>query len=57
MIVGIDDPTPTFTLSDGREVKLSVKDLIDGAKLGLTTVEEVGSVKLKHGSLEIKDLL
>ncbi len=57
VIVGIDDPTPTFTLSDGREVKLSVKDLIDGAKLGLTTVEEVGSVKLKHGSLEIKDLL
>lgn len=56
-IVGVDNPTPTFTLSNGQEVELSVDDLIDGAKLGLTTIEEVGSVKLKHGSLKIKDLL
>lgn len=56
-IVGFNNPEPTFTFSNGQEVKLNVQDLIDGAKLGLTTVEEVGSVKLKHGSLKIKDLL
>lgn len=56
-ICAVKNPKPRFTLSDGQEVELSVQDLIDGAKLGLTTVEEVGSVKLKHGSLKIKDLL
>ena len=57
VIVGVDDPTPTFTLSDGQDVELSVQELIDGARLGLTTIEEVGRFKLKHGSLKIKDLL
>lgn len=57
VIVGVDDPTPTFTLSDGQDVELSIQELIDGARLGLTTIEEVGRFKLKHGSLKIKDLL
>lgn len=57
VIAGTNDPTPTVTLSDGQEVTLCVQDLIDGAKLGLKTLEEVGRIKLKHGRLKIKDLL
>ena len=57
MIAGTNNPTPTVTLSDGQEVTLCVQDLIDGAKLGLKTLEEVGRIKLKHGRLKIKDLL
>ena len=56
-IVEVGNPEPTFTLSDGREVKLSVQDLIDGYKLGICTIEELGAFKLKHNSLKIEDLL
>ena len=56
-IVEVGNSEPTFTLSDGREVKLSVQDLIDGYKLGICTIEELGAFKLKHNSLKIEDLL
>ncbi len=56
-IVGIGDPAPTFTLADGREVKLNVQDLVDGYTLGIYTIEELGDFKLKHNSLKIEDLL
>lgn len=56
-IIGVKNPEPVFTLSDGRQVKLTVNDLLDGVKLGITTIEEIGRVKLKHGTLELSRLL
>ena len=56
-IVEVGNPTPTFILSNGNEVKLSVQDLIRGFRLGLNNIEEIGKLKLKHNSLKIKDLI
>jgi len=56
-IIGVKNPEPVFTLSDGRQVKLTVNDLLDGANLGITSIDEIGKVILKHGTLEVSKLL
>jgi len=56
-IIGAKNPEPVFTLSDGRQVKLTVNDLLDGANLGITSIDEIGKVILKHGTLEVSKLL
>jgi len=38
-------------------VKLTVNDLLDGANLGITSIDEIGKVILKHGTLEVSKLL
>ena len=53
----VKNPEPVFTLSDGRQVKLTVNDLLDGANLGITSIDEIGKVILKHGTLEVSKLL
>lgn len=53
--VGIDKAT--FILSSGRQIELSVADLLAGFKLGLSSIENIGVFLIKHGTLEISDLL
>lgn len=57
VIVGISIENPEFTLSDGRKIRLTLDDLIDGYELGLSSIDEVGSFLLEHDSLKIKELL
>ncbi len=57
VIVGISNGNPEFTLSDGRKIRLTLDDLIDGYELGLSSIDEVGSFLLEHDSLKIKELL
>ena len=56
-IIGVKNPEPVFTLSDGQQVKLTAQDLLFGAYLGMTTIEEIGKVILKHGTLNPNELL
>ncbi len=53
----IGNPYPEFTLSDGSKVTLDINDLFLSTFMKLETIEEVGKVKLKHGSIRVKDLL
>lgn len=57
VIVGISNENPEFTLSDGRKIRLTLDDLIDGYELGLCSIDEVGSFLLEHESLKINELL
>lgn len=57
VIVGISNENPEFTLSDGRKIRLTLDDLIDGYELGLSSIDEVGSFLLEHESLKINELL
>lgn len=56
VIVGVSNDNPEFTLSDGRKIRLTLDDLIDGYELGLSSVDEVGSFLLEHESLKINEL-
>lgn len=53
--VGVDKAK--FTLTDNTQVELSIEDLINGFKLGLSSVEEIGKFLLEHKSLIINNLL
>ena len=57
VIVGVSNEKPEFTLSDGRKIRLTLDDLMDGYELGLSSIDEVGSFLLEHDSLKIKELL
>lgn len=46
-----------FTLTDGRQVDLSVEDLQNGFRLGLNSIDEIGSFLLEHNTLKIQELL
>ena len=46
-----------FHLSDGKRVKLSLKDLYHGFELGLDTIDEIGQFLLKYGKLSIRKCL
>lgn len=57
VIIGVSNEEPEFTLSDGRKIRLTLDDLIDGYELGLSSIDEVGSFLLEHKSLKIEELL
>ena len=48
VIIGVSNKEPEFTLSDGRKIRLTLDDLIDGYELGLSSIDEVGSFLLEH---------
>lgn len=52
--IGVD--SVTFTLTDGRQVDLSVEDLQNGFRLGLNSIDEIGSFLLEHNTLKIQEL-
>ncbi len=53
--IGIDKAL--FTMTDGSQVELSVDDFCAGFRLGLSSVEEVGTFLLKHKTFSVTELL
>lgn len=56
-IVDIGVEKVVFTLSDGRHIKLTFDDLCAGFRLGLSSIDEIGSFLLEHHTFEITELL
>lgn len=56
-VEGLGVDKAIFTLTDNTQVELTINDLINGFKLGLSSIEEIGLFLLKHSSLIINDLL
>lgn len=56
-ITGVGINKVSFTLPGDMQVKLSVDDLCAGFRLGLSTIEEVGTFLLKHKTLDLTELL
>lgn len=57
VIDGIGIDKITVTLPEGIQADLSFEDLCEGFKLGLSTIEEVGTFLITHKTFDLEELL